>query len=82
MPHPDEALDFRNDAESPAQVREFTDADGVRWHVSEQAYPRFDRRQGASLIFESDAAVRRIRNFPPDWHALTNDELLELSWRV
>lgn len=34
-----------------------------------------------SLVFECDAAVRRVREFPPNWHELPDDELLDLSWR-
>jgi hypothetical protein len=32
----------------------------------------------SSLIFESDAAVRRVRNYPPNWHELPDDELAAL----
>ena len=35
-----------------------------------------------SLIFASDAAVRRVRDYPPDWFDLPDNELLALSWRV
>lgn len=65
-------------AESPSRV--FFDADGTRWHVSERPFADYDRRRGLSLIFASDAAVRRVRDFPPDWHSLDDEELLALSW--
>jgi hypothetical protein len=66
----------RNEAVS----RVFYAADGTRWHVSERPFGDYDRRRGASLIFASDFAVRRVRNFPADWHTLSDDELLALSW--
>jgi hypothetical protein len=37
-------------------------ADGERWLVYELRPLPFDRR-GVSLIFESDSAIRRVRNF-------------------
>ena len=63
-------------------VRVFDDVDGVRWHVHEQAFSEYDRRKGRSLIFSSDAAVRRVREYPVDWTSLTDAELAELSWKA
>jgi hypothetical protein len=54
--------------------------DGVPWLVYELPATPFDRRSSASLIFESDAAVRRVRTYPPDWRSLADDALLALSW--
>jgi hypothetical protein len=78
--------DFADD-DSPAPTkrseslsRVFFAADGTRWHVSERPFGDYDRRRGASLIFSSDFAVRRVRNFPADWHTLSDDELVALSW--
>ena len=62
--------------------RAFVDADGMRWRVFEQAISAYDRRRGASLIFSSDAAVRRVRDYPADWHALSDAELSTLSWKA
>jgi hypothetical protein len=56
------------------------DAEGARWHVYEQAVSDYDRRRGSSLIFASEAAVRRVRLFPADWQSLSDEELLRLSW--
>lgn len=39
-----------------------------------------DRRSGASLVFESEDAMRRVRDFPADWRSLGDDDLLALSW--
>ena len=65
-----------------AQVRVFIDSDGVRWHVSERLFAPYDRRRGHSLIFASDAAVRRVREYPAHWHVLSDAELLALSWEA
>jgi hypothetical protein len=54
--------------------------DGVPWLVYELPATSFDRRSSASLVFESDAAVRRVRNYPADWRALPDSELFALSW--
>jgi hypothetical protein len=62
-------------------VRHFEDADGVRWRVFEQPFSDYDRRRGLSLIFASDIAVRRVRDYPADWHTLSEDALHALSWK-
>jgi hypothetical protein len=78
--------DFVDDSSAvPARSSEsisrvFYSADGTRWHVSERPFGDYDRRRGVSLIFASDFAVRRVRDFPADWHALSDEELLALSW--
>jgi hypothetical protein len=61
--------------------RSFLDTEGARWQVYEQAFGDYDRRSGMSLIFASESAVRRVRDFPADWMELSDDELLALSWR-
>lgn len=61
--------------------RIFIDSEGVRWRVYEQPFSTYDRR-GQSLIFISDAAVRRVREYPADWRALSDAELTTLSWRA
>ncbi|MEO6526683.1 MAG: hypothetical protein ABIP93_08685 [Gemmatimonadaceae bacterium] len=65
-----------------AQSRTFVDADGLRWLVSEQKFSECDRRSGYSLIFASDLAVRRVRNYPADWATLSDLALAALSWDV
>jgi hypothetical protein len=64
----------------PQDEREFMDAEGARWRVYEQPVSDYDRRRGTSLIFASEAAVRRVRDFPPDWRSLSDEELARLSW--
>jgi hypothetical protein len=53
---------------------------GAVWLVYELPAMPFDRRSTPSLVFESDNAVRRVRDFPSDWRALTDEELFALSW--
>lgn len=59
---------------------EFDDSAGVSWRVFELPAGSAGRSSwGASLIFESDTALRRTRNFPPRWPALSALELERLS---
>jgi hypothetical protein len=48
---------------------------GEHWTVYERADPMLDRRASSSLIFESDGAVRRVRNYPANWRELSDEEL-------
>jgi hypothetical protein len=54
--------------------------DGVQWMVYERAWGDYDRRSATKLVFESDGVVRVVRSFPARWYALTDDELVALSW--
>ena len=60
----------------------FVDVDGTRWQVKEMPFSNYDRRRGLSLIFWSDGAVRRVRDYPANWHELPDVELALLSWKV
>ena len=62
--------------------RSIVDEDGAHWKVYEQAFGEYDRRSSTSLIFNSDFAVRRVRNYPANWLELSERELLELSWKA
>lgn len=64
------------------RARTLFDAEGVQWRIFEQAFSDYDRRNGLSLIFASDSAVRRVRDYPASWFDLPDDELLMLSWRT
>ena len=33
-----------------------------------------------TLVFSSDRVARRVRVYPPDWHVLPDDALIQLSW--
>jgi hypothetical protein len=62
--------------------RTFVADDGQIWHVSEQPFSEYDRRRGFSLIFASELAVRRVRDYPADWFELSEQALAALSWGV
>jgi hypothetical protein len=76
----DDRVDSSTENEAAAS-RTFLDVEGTHWRVYEQAFGDYDRRSGMSLIFASEAAVRRVRDFPPDWAELSDEELLALSWK-
>lgn len=76
----DNRIDASSGHDAPA-ARTFLDVEGTLWHVREQPFGDYDRRSGMSLIFASDAAVRRVRDFPPNWTTLGDEELLALSWK-
>ena len=69
-------------SDESSRVRSFTDDLGQDWLVSEQPFSEYDRRRGFSLIFASELAVRRVRDYPSDWFTLSDSELAALSWRV
>ena len=75
----DNHIDFSSDTSAE---RSFLDVEGARWRVYEQAFSDYDRRSGMSLIFASESAVRRVRDYPADWMVLSDDDLLALSWRA
>ena len=64
------------------RTRTFTDDLGQTWLVREQPFSEYDRRRGCSLIFSSELAVRRVRDYPSDWFTLSESALAALSWRV
>ncbi len=55
--------------------------DGVTWRVYELDRDPYDRRHSPSLVFETDAVMRKVRGYPAGWRDLTDTELLEISWR-
>jgi hypothetical protein len=57
-------------------------AEGVSWLVYELPPMPFDRRSSPSLVFENESTVRRVRTYPADWRALSDDALFALSWTV
>ena len=74
----------RIDAPSESNVppfRTFVDDEGASWRVFEQAFSDYDRRTGVSLIFASEGAVRRVRDYPTNWMDLSDAELMALSWK-
>lgn len=81
MPVSFNRVDVERDSDTPGE-RSYLDADGACWRVFEQPFADYDRRNGMSLIFASDAAVRRVRDYPADWIGLTDAELVALSWKA
>jgi hypothetical protein len=65
-----------------SRTRSYTDDLGMTWHVREQPFSDYDRRRGSSLIFSSELAVRRVRDYPSDWFTLSEVDLAALSWRA
>jgi hypothetical protein len=51
----------------------------AQWVVFEIRNASYDRRDGKSLVFSTDGVMRRVRNFPPNWLELADEELLQLS---
>ncbi len=72
--------DRKTTGSEPIHQRVYFDAEGQRWQVFEKPYETFDRRNGMSLIFSSDGAMRRVRNYPANWSDLSDEELVALSW--
>jgi hypothetical protein len=52
---------------------------GVVWRVWEAHIGPYDRRSGPHLFFESAGAVRRVREYPADWHTLPDDALMRVA---
>lgn len=81
MSGPTDRVASSPDSSTP-HVRSFLDSEGSQWRVFEQVFSDYDRRRGMSLIFASDSAVRRVRDYPADWFDLPDDQLLTLSWGI
>jgi hypothetical protein len=76
-----ERIEAPRSGERP-RTRTFTDDLGQTWLVAEQPFSEYDRRSGSSLIFSSELAVRRVRDYPSDWYTLSEAALVALSWRA
>jgi hypothetical protein len=70
----------RSHGSSIGESCEFTSADGVRWLVREYRASEPAPGNDSCLVFECDAAMRRVCAFPPHWRELSSEELLDLSW--
>jgi hypothetical protein len=61
----------------------FVDSLGTDWRIYEVASVNVPAPRGRNcLIFESAQAVRRVWNYPSNWHNLSTDELSALSWNT
>ena len=56
--------------------------DGVQWTVHEILAPAFDSRGEPHLLFESDQILRRLREYPRNWHLLSDVDLFALTDRI
>jgi len=56
--------------------RVLTDEEGRLWRVRELQFADAP----PSLIFESEAGFRRVREYPATWRSLSDAELFEISW--
>lgn len=65
---------------SRAPTRTVRDPDGQIWLVREFVQ-RQDGRIDRSLLFDNGMAVRRVRDYPPGWRQLPDQELVQLSHR-
>ena len=55
-------------------------SEGRHWIVRELPPRSLDRGVG-SLVFVSDHAMRRVRDYPPDWFDCSDADLLAVSRR-
>jgi hypothetical protein len=62
--------------------RSVVDALGATWIVQEVRHWGYDRRASSSLVFTGDDAMRRVRNYPPNWIQLSDAELIAISFGV
>jgi hypothetical protein len=77
MPDHSRSTDVRREAQKNAR---HLVVENVPWLVYELPPSDYDRRETPSLIFESEGAMRRVRNYPADWRTLSDAELFALSW--
>jgi hypothetical protein len=71
----DELPSARDGDEPPVT---FLDARGTRWQVNEVRVSAFWRRADRCLILESENAIQRVWEYPPDWRALPPERLVAL----
>ena len=60
-------------------TRTIVDPSGRVWFVRQVLSPSYDRRGASSLVFLTDDAMRRVREFPEDWRELSDNELYAVS---
>lgn len=57
-------------------TRTFVAGDAL-WTVRLRS-PAYDRRR-PDLVFECEQVIRRVRDYPADWHELSDEQLFALS---
>ena len=66
---------------NPQRVRVVAATDGRHWIVSEVPPPQGDAAESGSLIFVSNHAMRRVRDYPSDWYEWSDADLVAVSLR-
>jgi hypothetical protein len=61
--------------------RSIVGADGCEWLVRELE-TKGVATTSRSLVFERPEVVRRVRDYPPNWASLTDDQLYRVSHRT
>lgn len=66
--------------DAPEQPRTVMDQDGERWSVVEREarQQRGGQREPCLIATKGDRLIRRIWNYPADWRALSDAELLRV----
>lgn len=66
-----------------ARTSRFVDSTGRQWEVREIPATAGERATcAASLLFETEGLIRRVRRYPANWSELPASELEALSWRT
>lgn len=68
--------------DKPSSGPRFLSAEGYRWTIREVDAPSFDHGSRRHLIFDGETVMRRVRFFPVDWTALSDEALYALSWVI
>jgi len=63
-------------------TRTIVDPSGRVWFVRQVFAASYDRRGASSLVFVTDDAMRRVREFPDNWRELSDNELYAVSLRA
>lgn len=63
-------------------TRTIVDPAGRVWFVRQVSSPSYDRRGATALVFLTDDAMRRVRDFPENWRELADADLYAVSLRA
>ena len=81
-PAPDAGPSFAPNVTRERVIVEHLELRAVSWTVREVGPSMLaDGRIRGYLVFTSPMAMRRVYNFPADWHLLSDVDLLAVSWR-
>lgn len=76
-----EAADSTPHQRNATRVRILVTGDGRHWVVREMPSSSAERRGSGpgSLLFISERAIRRVRDYPTDWFDRSDDDLIAVS---